>query len=91
MAFAVDVFSRMIVGWQSATSMQTDLPLDALEMALWNRKRLGHIVSGLIHHSDAGAQGGFKWSSQHVMESSVAAVQALPWESSSRVSFVAGC
>ena len=55
-AFAVDVFSRMIVGWRAATTMRTDLPLDALEMALWNRKRMGHNVSGLVHHSDAGSQ-----------------------------------
>ena len=68
-AFAIDVFSRMIVGWRAARSMKTDLPLDALEMALWNRARAGHDVGGLVHHSDAGSQGGFNWSSQHpVME-----------------------
>jgi putative transposase len=55
-AFVIDVFSRMIVGWRSARSMRTDLPLDALEMALWNRERLGHNVKELIHHSDAGSQ-----------------------------------
>jgi putative transposase len=33
-AFALDVYSRMIVGWQLATHMRTDLPLDAPEMAL---------------------------------------------------------
>lgn len=36
-AFVLDVYSRMIVGWQLATHMRTDLPLDALEMALWCR------------------------------------------------------
>ena len=55
-AFAIDVFSRMIVGWRAATSMKTDLPLDALEMALWHRTRAGHSVDGLVHHSDAGSQ-----------------------------------
>jgi len=55
-AFVLDVFSRMIVGWRTARSMKTDLPLDALEQALWNRNRLGHNLSGLIHHSDAGSQ-----------------------------------
>lgn len=55
-AFAIDVFSRMIVGWRAATSMRTDLPLDALEMALWHRGRAGHSVNGLVHHSDAGSQ-----------------------------------
>jgi putative transposase len=55
-AFAIDVFSRMIVGWRAAKSMTTDLPLDALDMALWHRGRHGHTVDGLIHHSDAGSQ-----------------------------------
>ena len=55
-AFAVDVFSRMIVGWRAARTMRTDLPLDALDMALWHRGRAGRDVTGLIHHSDAGSQ-----------------------------------
>ena len=55
-AFAIDVFSRMIVGWRAAKTMKTDLPLDALDMALWHRGRAGHNVHGLIHHSDAGSQ-----------------------------------
>jgi putative transposase len=33
-AFVIDVFSRMIVGWQPAANMRTDLVLDALRMAL---------------------------------------------------------
>ena len=36
-AFVTDVFSRRIVGWRTAASMPTGLPLDALEMALWTR------------------------------------------------------
>jgi putative transposase len=55
-AFAIDVFSRMIVGWRAARTMRTDLPLDALDMALWHRGRAGHNVAGLVHHSDAGSQ-----------------------------------
>ena len=31
-AFVLDVFSRMIVGWQVSTSLRTDLALDALDM-----------------------------------------------------------
>ena len=54
--FVIDVFSRMIVGWRAARSMKTDLPLDALEMALWNRGRAGQSVNELVHHSDAGSQ-----------------------------------
>lgn len=55
-AFVTDVFSRRIVGWRTANRMPTELPLDALEMALWVRGRAGQNVDGLIHHSDAGAQ-----------------------------------
>ena len=55
-AFAIDVFSRMIVGWRVVATMKTELPLDALEMALWHRGRAGHTVDGLVHHSDAGTQ-----------------------------------
>jgi putative transposase len=55
-AFVSDVFSRRIVGWRTAASMPTELPLDALEMALWIRARDGASVDGLIHHSDAGSQ-----------------------------------
>jgi transposase InsO family protein len=36
--------------------MPTELPLDALEMALWVRDRAGEDVTGVIQHSDAGAQ-----------------------------------
>jgi putative transposase len=66
-AFVSDVFSRRIVGWRTTASMPTALPLDALEMALWIRDRAGESVAGLIHHSDAGSQGGLNRSSQHLM------------------------
>ncbi|MFL1596267.1 IS3 family transposase [Rhodococcus ruber] len=55
-AFVLDVFSRMIVGWQTSTRMYTDLALDALKMGLWARRRAGHDVTGLVHHSDRGVQ-----------------------------------
>lgn len=46
------VYSRMIVGWQIATHLRTELVLDALEMAIFRRD----VTAGLIHHSDAGCQ-----------------------------------
>ncbi|MEV6957593.1 IS3 family transposase [Streptomyces sp. NPDC051183] len=57
-AFVVDTFSRRIVGWSAATSKETQLVLDALEMALWQRDRdeRPHVRGELIHHSDAGSQ-----------------------------------
>jgi len=51
-AFVIDVFARRIVGWRVASSMRTDLVLDALEQALWSRSG----TEGLIHHSDRGVQ-----------------------------------
>jgi putative transposase len=55
-AFVLDVYSRMIVGWQISTSLRTDLALDALDMGLWARHRAGQDTSGLVHHSDRGVQ-----------------------------------
>jgi putative transposase len=52
-AFVIDVFSRLIVGWRAAASMGTELVLDALEMAIWRRASL---LDGLVCHSDAGSQ-----------------------------------
>jgi putative transposase len=36
-ALVIDAFSRLIVGWQLASHLRTDLALDALEMAIWRR------------------------------------------------------
>jgi putative transposase len=38
-AFIIDVYSRMVVGWQASRSLRSDLAIDALEMAVWNRRR----------------------------------------------------
>jgi len=55
-AFIIDVYSRMVVGWQASRSLRSDLAIDALEMAVWNRQRAGADLSGLTHHSDRGVQ-----------------------------------
>lgn len=52
-AFVIDVFSRLIVGWSLGTTLRTEMPLEALEMALWRR---GRCLEGLVHHSDRGCQ-----------------------------------
>jgi putative transposase len=53
-AFAVDAYSRRVLGWRAAQSMKTALVLDALEQALWSRQRDGRRdLAGLIHHTDA--------------------------------------
>ena len=56
-AFVIDAYARLILGWRADTSMRTSLVLDALEMAIWTRNRAGHTdLTGLIHHNDAGSQ-----------------------------------
>ncbi len=61
-AFVIDVFARLIVGWRVSMSLRTDLALDALEQALYSRPN----SDGLVHHSDRGVQLGFNRSSQHL-------------------------
>jgi putative transposase len=51
LAVVVDAWSRRVVGWAMATHLRTDLVLDALNMALWQRR-----PAGVIHHSDQGSQ-----------------------------------
>ncbi len=66
-AFCVDVYSRRILGWRVMSSKTTPLVISVLEQALFTRRRTAFrfTATGLIHHSDAGSQGGFNWSSQH--------------------------
>lgn len=52
LAFILDCYSRLIVGWQLATHLRTDLVLDALEMA----NGLRRPQPGLIAHTDRGSQ-----------------------------------
>src|SRR5512145_3106680 len=53
-AFVIDVFSRRIVGWRVSSSLRSDLALDALEQALYDRPLAES--ERLIHHSDRGTQ-----------------------------------
>jgi transposase InsO family protein len=53
-AFVIDVFSRRIVGWRASNSLRSDLALDALEQALYDRT-IGESER-LVHHSDRGVQ-----------------------------------
>lgn len=51
-AAVLDVYSRKIVGWSMADHMESELVIDALRMAL-HQRRPGE---GLLHHSDRGVQ-----------------------------------
>lgn len=56
-AFVIDAYSRRILGWRAATSMRTELVLDALEQAVWTRQQAGvGSFDQLVCHSDAGSQ-----------------------------------
>jgi putative transposase len=52
LAVVLDVFSRRVVGWAMADHLRTELVVDALDMAIWNRRP----EPGLVHHSDQGCQ-----------------------------------
>jgi putative transposase len=51
LAVVVDAWSRRVVGWSMATHLRTELVLEALNMALGQRR-----PQGVIHHSDQGTQ-----------------------------------
>jgi putative transposase len=52
LAVVLDVYSRRVVGWAMAEHLRTELVIDALDMAIWNRRP----TEGLVHHSDQGCQ-----------------------------------
>ncbi len=52
LAVVLETFSRRVVGWAMAETLESALVVDALPMALWNRRPR----PGLIHHSDRGGQ-----------------------------------
>ena len=51
LAVVVDAFSRRVVGWAMAWHLRTELILEALDMAIWQRR-----PQKVIHHSDHGTQ-----------------------------------
>ena len=51
LAIVLDAFSRRVVGWSMAVHLRTELVLEALNMALWQRR-----PAEVIHHSDQGCQ-----------------------------------
>jgi putative transposase len=61
LAAVLDLHTRKIVGWSMRETLHTETALEALTMAIVRQRP----APGLIHHSDRGIQGGFKWSSQH--------------------------
>ena len=52
LAVLLDLYSRKVIGWAMRERMTADLVVDALQMALWNRR----MPKGVIVHSDRGSQ-----------------------------------
>ena len=50
-AVVLDAWSRRVVGWSMAAHLRTELVLDALNMAIWQRR-----PQEVVHHSDQGSQ-----------------------------------
>ena len=91
LAHVQDLFSRRIVGWAMADHLRAELVVDALGMALSQRKP-DTATAGLIHHSDQGSQGRFNWWTQRfAVEGIVDARRVLRPVCASRVSCVACC
>jgi putative transposase len=63
LACVIDAWSRKVVGWSMRDDLRSELVVDALGMAVTRRRP----KTGLVHHSDRGSQGGFNWSSQHLV------------------------
>ena len=61
LAVVLDLFSRRAIGWAMADRLGHELALAALDMAIARERP----EPGLVHHSDRGELGGFRWSSQH--------------------------
>jgi len=51
LAIVLDAYSRRVVGWSMANHLRTELVLEALNMAIWQRR-----PGAVIHHSDQGTQ-----------------------------------
>jgi putative transposase len=55
-AFVIDAYARRILGWSVATTMTSQLAVDAVDQAVWTRHRDGKDVAGLVAHHDHGVQ-----------------------------------
>jgi len=51
LAVVLDVWNRRVVGWSTATHLRSDLVVQALDMAVTQRR-----PDGVVHHSDQGSQ-----------------------------------
>ncbi|MBJ6559615.1 IS3 family transposase [Enterobacter hormaechei] len=52
LAVVIDLWSRAVIGWSMSSRMTAQLACDALQMALWRRKRPENVIV----HTDRGGQ-----------------------------------
>lgn len=92
-AFVIDAFAGTIVGWEVSTSKETAFVERAVNHACMLRSMQGNpLRERTIHHSDAGSQGGFNRSSQHLAVAVSIAARRRPRPGfASRGSCGAGC
>jgi putative transposase len=87
LAVILDAFSRRVLGWELADSLEAELVVAALDRALAERQ----ILPGIIHHSDQGVQ----YASKAYVEKLLAhgfrismSRKAAPWENAKAESFM---
>lgn len=51
-AFVIDAYARRILGWSVATTMTSQLVVDAVAQGIWIRHREGKDLTGLVAHHD---------------------------------------
>ncbi len=68
LATVIDAHSRRVIGWAIEEHMRADLVEQALQMAITLR---GERPAQVVFHADRGTQGGFNWSSQHLVSMEV--------------------
>ena len=67
LATVLDLATRKLIGYSMAGHMRAELTIDAITMAASHSQ----LEPGCIFHTDQGSQGGFNWSSQHLVNTEV--------------------
>jgi len=78
-AFVIDAHAGDIPGWHVSTRADAAMVRRALADAVETRRREGHPVTTAVHHSDAGTQGEFNRSSQHLDHGGVRWARTRSW------------
>lgn len=55
-AFVIDAYARRIIGWRCGATMSTQLVIDALDQAVWTRRRDSRNLEAVVAHTDRGSQ-----------------------------------